>query len=154
MSPGDEELGPLLASLHRRMRDELEGVLLSACDPDAGIWERWAAVRVVENDARSCLLAERELVQAVVPRLSRASAEHLWAIGELLQILGARLAELGRLPQASQEFGSTAAKYRLALDYWCGNVEAFVGPLPVRAVPAALVEQIARYSEELAASGV
>ena len=71
MSPGDAQLGPLLASLHRRMRDELEGVLPSACDPDAGIWERWAAVRVVENDARPCLLAERELVQAVVPRQSR-----------------------------------------------------------------------------------
>lgn len=147
-------LGPLLASLHGRLREELEGSLTPASEPDAGIWIRWAAVRVLEGDLRPCLAAERDLVQAVIHRLSPDAAEHLWAVGELLQVLGARLADLGRLPQAGQEFARTADKYRLAFDYWCRNLEAFVGPLAVTAAPASLVGRVALLEEERAASGV
>ena len=138
----DTRLRPRLAELHARLREELDGVLPAACDPDAGIWARWAAVKVLEDELRPALQAERELVEAVGSRLSRASVEHLWMAGELLQALELRLAELGRMPRTCPEFISAAAAYRRAFDYWCRDVEAFVGSLPTDAVPAEMLARL------------
>ena len=139
MTGSETRLRPLLTGLHAHLCEQLEGVLPAACDPDAGIWTRWAAVRLLEEEVRPCLQVERELVEAVGSRLGRASAEHLWTTGELLHALEFRLAELGRLPRTCPEFTSTAAKYRRAFDYWCRDVEAFVGALPSAAVPPELL---------------
>lgn len=138
----DTRLRSLLAELHAHLREELDGVLPTACDPDAGIWARWAAVKVFEDELRPGLQAERELVDAVGSRLSRAQAEHLWVTGELLAALELRLGELGRMPRTCPEFISSAAGYRRAFDYWCRDVEAFVGPLPTAAVPAELLARL------------
>lgn len=148
MTRDETRLAPTLHSLHARLRAELEGVLDTACDPDAGLWDRWAAVRLIEQELRPCLEAERDLVQAVSDRLTRGAAEHLWTTGELLHVLGLRLAELGRVPRSCPEFASTAAKYRVAFDYWCRNVETFIGALPRAAVAEELVARIARLEQE------
>ena len=150
MTRPETRLGPMLESLHAQLREELDGVLHTACDPDAGIWQRWAAVRVVESDLHPCLQAERELVQAVHDQLAPGPAEHLWATGELLHALGLRLAELGRVPQTGGEFITTAAKFRLAYDYWCRNVEAYVGRLSSTTVPGEVLARLQQLEQERA----
>jgi hypothetical protein len=150
MTRPETRLGPMLQSLHAHLRAELEGVLLTACDPDAGLWDRWAAVRVLENELRPCLQAERELVEAVGDRLAHGAAEHLWTTGELLHALGLRLSELGRVPRSCPEFTSGAAKYRLAFDYWCRDIELYVGPLASATVPGDVLARIAQLEEERA----
>jgi hypothetical protein len=142
MTDSGRRLRPLLAGLHAHLREQLDAVLPSACDPDAGVWARWAAVKVLEDELRPALQAERELVEAVGNRLSRASVEHLWMAGELLQALELRLAELGRMPRTCPEFMSAAAGYRRAFDYWCRDVEAFVGALSSATVPAELLARL------------
>ena len=139
MTTSDTRLRPLLTGLHAHLREQLEGVLPTACDPDAGIWTRWAAIKVLEDELRPWLQAERELVEAVGSRLGRASAEHLWVTGELLHALELRIADLGRMPRTCPEFVSAAARYRRAFDYWCRDVEAFVGALSIAAVPPELL---------------
>jgi hypothetical protein len=62
--------------------------------------------------------------------------------GELLQALELRLAELGRMPRTCPEFMSAAAGYRRAFDYWCRDVEAFVGALSSAMVPAELLARL------------
>jgi hypothetical protein len=135
-------LGPLLTTLHEQMRGELDAAFDTACNPTAGVWDRWAAVRLVETELRPCLLAERDVVQAVGEGVPAGVAEHLWAVAELLNVLGARLCELGRMAQGGCEFLRTAEKYRLAFSYWCGNVETFVGPVSRSAVPNLLIARL------------
>jgi hypothetical protein len=150
MTRPEARLAPMLESLHAHLRGELDGVLLTACDPDAGLWDRWAAVRMIENDVRPCLQAERELVQAVSDRLAPAPAEHLWTTGELLHALGLRLAELGRLPRSCPEFTSSGAKYRIAFDYWCRALEGAVGALASTSVPGELLARLQQFEQERA----
>jgi hypothetical protein len=142
MTTPEMQLRPMLSNLHAHLREQLDSVLSPACDPDAGIWTRWAAVRLLEDELRPCLQAERELAGAVGQRLGRPAAEHLWTTGELLHALALRLAELGRMPRSCPEFVSTAAKYRLAFDYWCRDVEAFVGALSRAMAPPELVARV------------
>jgi hypothetical protein len=139
-------VGPLLERLHEQMRQALDERLLPACTDQAGVWDRWAAVRAIETELRPILVAERDLVHAVSPLLVSTAAEHLWAMGELLLVLGSRLCELGRMGQGGQEFLRTAEKFRLAFDYWCCNVEAFIGPLPQGRAPDGLLARLTGFN--------
>jgi hypothetical protein len=143
----DATLGPLLESLHEQIRGELDLTLSAACHPQAGVWDRWAAVRFVEAEARPALLAERKLVDAVMPSVPAGAHEHLWAVGELLVVLARRLCELGRLPQGGAEFLQTAEKFRLAFGYWCGSVELHVGPLDRSLVPDLHLARLAQLEQ-------
>ncbi len=142
MNPDDATLGPMLAHLHRHMRRELDAVLLAACGPSAGVWDRWGAVRLLDSELRPCLRAERDLVDRVIQSLPPASAEHLWTLGELLEALGRRLCELGRLAQGGADFVRAAEKYRLAFEYWCREVEGSIGPVDRDAAPADVVDRL------------
>jgi hypothetical protein len=142
MNPDDATLGPMLAHLHRHMRRELGTALLAACGPSAGVWDRWGAVRLLDTELRPCLRAERELVDGVIESVPLASAEHLWTLGELLEALGRRLCELGRLAQGGADFVRAAEKYRLAFEYWCWGVEGSVGPVDYDAAPADVLDRL------------
>jgi hypothetical protein len=135
-------LRPMLAQLHQGIRRELDGALLAACTPDAGPWDRWGAVRLLEAELRPRLRAERELVHAVLNGAPPAVAEQLWSLGELLEALGHRLCELGRTGHRSPEFVRTGDKYRLAVEYWCRAVENAVGNVARGVVPPQLLDRI------------
>ncbi len=105
------------------------------------------AVRLLDTELRPCLRAERDPVDRVIESGSAASAERLWTLGELLEALGRRLCELGRLAQGGTDFVRTAEKYRLAFEYWCREVEGSIGPVDRDAAPADVVDRL----EELAA---
>ena len=148
----DPSLQPLLRSLHEQLRGELNAAFDSACDPAAGVWDRWAAVRFLETELRPFLVAERDVVQAVGERVSAAVAEQLWAAGELLSVLAARVCELGRLAQGGVEFLQTAEKCRLAFGYWCGNVETFIAPIERSAAPSLVLARLQHMEERAGCS--
>jgi hypothetical protein len=144
-------IGPLLEDLHEQMQRAVSESLVPACTPEAGIWDRWKAVRAIETELRPALLTERELVQVLSRLLPPAAVEHLWAMGELLLVLGTQICELGRMAQGGQEFLRTGEKFRMAFDYWCYNVEAFIGPLPQGRAPDALLARLTGFNTEAAA---
>jgi hypothetical protein len=131
-----------LAGFHRQVRRELDTALLAACEPAAGVWDRWGAVRLLDTEIRPCLRAERDLVEAAIRGVPSPAVERLWALGELLEALGRRLCDLGRLAQGGAEFLRTAEKYRLAFDYWCREVDDSIGRLGRDTVPAALSRRL------------
>jgi hypothetical protein len=142
MNPDDTTLRPMVAHWHQHMRCEFDRVLLAACEPGAGVWARWGAVRLLDTELRPILRVERDLVDAALDAVTRADAEQLWTLGELLEAFGDRLCELGRSGQRAGDFAHTAEKYRLALEYWCRAVEGSVGRLEREAVPETLVDRL------------
>jgi hypothetical protein len=143
----DDHLSATLTRAHGNLRRELDGALLAACEPQAGVWDRWGAVRLIDAEIRPGLRAERDLVDAVIGAVPPANAEHLWTLGELLEALGDRLCELGRMGQRAVEFTRTAEKYRLAFEYWCRAVERSVGPLGAGTIPGKLVHRLEQTAE-------
>ena len=135
-------LRPMLTQLHQGIRRELDGALFAAGTPDAGPWDRWSAVRLLETELRPRLRVERELVHTVLNGAPPAVAEQLWSLAELLEALGHRLCELGRTGHRSPEFVRTGDKYRLALGYWCRAVECAVGDVAGSLVPPQLLDRI------------
>ncbi len=147
----DDRLSATLTRAHGNLRRELEGALLVACEPQAGVWDRWGAVRLIDTEIRPGLRAERDLVDTVIGVVPRADAEHLWTLGELLEALGDRLCELGRTGQRALEFTRTSEKYRLAFEYWCRAVEDSVGPLNTGTIPGKLVHRLEQTAERASA---
>jgi hypothetical protein len=142
MKADDTTLRPMLAHWHQQLRSGFDRVLLAACEPGAGVWDRWGAVLLLDTELRPVLRVERELVDAVLDAVPRPAAEQLWTLGELLEGFGERLCELGRSGQRAGDFARTAEKYRLALEYWCRAVEGSVGPLEREAAPETLVDRL------------
>ncbi|HEX2449583.1 MAG TPA: hypothetical protein VHJ69_00500 [Gemmatimonadales bacterium] len=140
-------LGPMLAQLHQGIRRDLDGVLLAACAPDAGPWDRWNAVRMLDSELRPRLRIERELVHTVTHGRPAATTEQLWSLGELLEALGHRLCEVGRSGQRASEFIRTADKYRLALEYWCRAVEIAAGEAARALAPGQLLDRLEAMAE-------
>jgi hypothetical protein len=146
MTPDDTTLHPLLAHWHQHVRSECDRVLLAACGPGAGVWDRWGAVQLLDRELRAGLRIERDLVDALLDAVPRTNAEQLWTLGELLEGLGDRLCELGRSGQRAGDFAHTAEKYRLALEYWCRAAEGSVGALERATAPETALDRL----EELA----
>lgn len=147
----DDRLGATLTRAHGNLRRELDGALLAACEPQAGVWDRWGAVRLINAEIRPGLRAERDLVDTVIGGVPPADAEHLWTLSELLEALGDRLCDLGRMGQRAMEFTRTAEKYRLAFEYWCRAVENSVGLLSAEIIPRKLVDRLEQTAERASA---
>ncbi|HET8623503.1 MAG TPA: hypothetical protein VFM14_08060 [Gemmatimonadales bacterium] len=147
MNTDSTVVGPMLGQLHQSIRQELDGVLLAACAPDAGPWQQWAAVRLLDTELRPRLRRERDLVHTVLRDAPAGIVEQLWSLGELLEALGHRLCEVGRTGQRAPEFVRIADKYRLALEYWCRAVEAAAGEVSIALAPPQLLEWLETMAE-------
>ncbi len=128
-------LRPILAREHAAWLAEVAAVLGQARLSDAGPWARWHAQRYLETDFPVRVKRERELVRSVTGRLSKAEAAHLWALGELLEVLPQHLGHLAGLCHRSAEFAEVTARISAVLDHWCRAVDEALGPLSVDAVP-------------------
>ena len=81
-------------------------------------------------------------MQSLAARLSEPERAHLWALGELLEVLPIYLSRLIRLCHRAGEFAEVTARIVTALDRWCRAVEDALGPLPVSALPRAMQEEL------------
>ena len=97
-------LRPLLAREHAEWRHEVDAALNAARRNEAGPWARWNALRYLAGGFPAQAAKERRLVQSVDARLSPAQRAHLWALGELLEILPAYLGHLIGLCHRAGDF--------------------------------------------------
>ncbi len=118
--------GALVGALqraHREWRKEVGEALARVRMPEAGVWERWAAVRYLMDDFGPRLDREAHILTGMADRLLAEYSGHVWALGELLQFLCYHLCELGPMPQCGPAFADAVTKLIRALDFWCAEVE-------------------------------
>ena len=148
-------LRPILAREHAAWLAEVSAALGPAQGIDAGPWMRWNALRYLQAKFPERVERERRLVQGVAARLSDAERAHLWALGELLEVLPAYLGHLIGLCHRAGEFTEVTARILTALDRWCRAVEGALGPLPVTALSREMREALgAGVAEPAVAGGV
>jgi hypothetical protein len=113
-----------LQQAHWEWRKEVEEGLVHVRLPEAGLWERWAAVRYLTDEFTPRLDREVHILTGLADRLPADRSGHVWALGELLQFLCRHLCELGAMAQAGPAFADTVTKLIRALHFWCVEVEA------------------------------
>ena len=122
--------GALVAALqqaHWEWREEVGEALVHVRLPEAGVWERWAALRYLTDGFTPRLDREVHILTGLADRLPVDQSGHVWALGELLQFLCRHLCELGAMSQAGPAFADAVTKLIRALDFWCVEVEGAVG---------------------------
>jgi len=118
--------GTLVAALqhaHGEWRKEVGEALARVGMPEAGVWERWAAVRYLMDDFGPRLDREAHILIDMADRLPAEHSGRVWALGELIQFLCHHLCELGAMPQCGPAFADAVTKLIRAFDFWCAEVE-------------------------------
>jgi hypothetical protein len=131
-------LRSLLVRQHTSWRAEVAAALGPAQQTDAGPWARWSALRYLEGTFPARVTRERLMVESVATRLSEDERAHLWALGELLEVLPAYLSHLVGLCHRANDYADVTSRVLTVLDRWCRAAEDALGPLPVGALPAQL----------------
>ncbi len=126
---------PFLQGLHRGWLEQVRIVVDPALHPEAGTWVRWRTVQYLEGGLARRFERERRAVVSLHACLTPAQARHLWAAGELLTQMLARLDQSVGLCHRKDEFDGMMRSLLAALEYWCQQVEDALGPVRWGAVP-------------------
>lgn len=120
---------PFLQGMHEQWLQEVRSVLDPARGEAAGIWLRWRAIDYLETGFKRRFDRERRAVSSMHGRLTGSQAGQLWVTGELvIQVLENVRHQVGLCHRAEQ-FDSLALTLLTALEYWCREVEASLGPV-------------------------
>ncbi len=112
-----------LQHAHWEWRKEVGEALARVRMPEAGVWERWAAVRYLMDDFAPRLDREAHILTSLADRLPAEHSGRVWALGELIQFLCHHLCELGAMPQCGPAFADAVTKLIRGFDFWCAEVE-------------------------------
>jgi hypothetical protein len=129
-----------LQHAHWEWRKEVEDALTHVRKPEAGLWERWAAVRYLMDQFAPRLDREVHILISLADRLPAGQGGHVWALGELLQFLCRHLCELGAMPQCGPAFADAVTKTIRALDFWCVEVEEAVSAAEAGGLPPETIQ--------------
>ncbi len=131
---------PMLAflqGLHRGWLQEVRDVLDPTLQEEAGVWMRWRAVQYLQCGFARRFERDRRAVLSLHSHLTLPQVSHVWAAGELLTQMLARLDQRVGLCQRGEEFAAMALNLLAALEYWCQQVEESLGPVRWGSVPPA-----------------
>jgi hypothetical protein len=120
-------LRPALERLHREWLEQVDAALQPARSADASIWVRWGAAQYVEHELLPHYRRELAAIGAVLARAEAGEKAHLWALGELIELLSGELGELVQLAQSGAAFAASTNKLLRALECWCRAVESAAG---------------------------
>jgi hypothetical protein len=147
------QAGTFSASLqqaHWEWRKEVGEALARVRGPEAGVWERSAAVHYLMDQFAPRLEREAHVLTAVGDLLPADQSGRVWALGELLQFLCHHLCELAAMPQCGPAFATAVTKLIRALDFWCMEIEAGVRAAESAGLPSVVKEE---FEELVAESG-
>ena len=140
-------VGSQLVPIHARWLAEVQRNVLPACDPRAGFWPRWGAVRYLADRFDRDFGLEGELLDGVVgevgPRAVQRPIEHR----RVLEILRHDLDWTGRRRGTGIPTAAIAGAFLQALRRWCVELERALSSLPLEeATPqtAALLAELDR----------
>lgn len=119
----DETLDVLLSPTHDVWIEEAGQLLMPPAAPGEAAWDRWAAIRYLNEGLVNRLRAERELIRVLRPFLTLREAVSLDAGEERVGRLVLALDRVARRRGATAEFAAVAAELLTALSVWCAEIE-------------------------------
>jgi hypothetical protein len=132
----DETLSAMLSPAHDVWIEEARQFILPATVADASFWERWSAVRYLNDQFLDRFTAERMLLAELRPFVATRETEMFAAGGDRVAELRLALDRVGRRRGTAAEFARVALKLLEALELWCAGVELSTAHLQPDALPS------------------
>ncbi|MER3406800.1 MAG: hypothetical protein C4289_17865 [Chloroflexota bacterium] len=121
--PNGRDATEAAARAHEAWLAEVREKLLPVRGGPCGLWERWSVVQYLEREFLPRYQKEREALEKWGRYLPAPQADHLWALGELLDFQRAQIADLVRLCKTGPAIAPVAHKFMRALECWCSEAE-------------------------------
>jgi hypothetical protein len=137
-------VGRRLASIHARWLAEVSRNLLPACDPRAGFWPRWTAVRYLADRFDRDYGLEGELLDALLDEVEPQAAHRLTHGRQALEILRRDLDWIGRRRGTGLPTAAILGAFLQTLRGWCAELERAVCFLRLPEVRPRAAELLAR----------
>jgi hypothetical protein len=137
-------VGGRLASIHARWLVEVSRNLLPACDPRAGFWPRWTAVRYLADRFDRDFGLEGELLDGLLDGIEFRAAERLTDDRRALEILRQDLDWIGRRRGTGLPTAAVAGAFLQTLRHWCAELERALWSLRLEEVRPPTAELLAQ----------
>ena len=118
-----------LVPAHDNWMADADRFLTPVIDTNATFWDRWAAVRYVEEQLVSRFESERELLQQLRAFLPAEIRERIRMQGERLSRLIENFNRVGRQRESAREVSHTARELIEALRLWYAEIELNAGSI-------------------------
>lgn len=132
--------------VHDNWMADADRFVLPVTNPDATFWERWAAVRYVEDQLPERFRLERALLQELRAFLIAEMRERLWMQADRLTRLLGDFHWLGRQRQCARELAHTARELLEALRLWYAEIEFAAGGIRWNGVGTEGIQLLAEFN--------
>jgi anaerobic selenocysteine-containing dehydrogenase len=122
-----DTLGNTFTVTHDHWMTDADRFLLPVTSADATFWERWGAMRYLNEHLRGQFQLEWQLLEQLRAFLPGEMRERLWMQAERLERLFEELGRLGRQRESAREVAHTARKVLEALRLWYAEIELAAG---------------------------
>jgi hypothetical protein len=122
-----DSLGPRFTVAHDNWMADGDRFLMPVTNADATFWERWAAVRYVEDQLLERFKLERALLEELRAFLTPKIREQLWMRADRLSRLLGEFTRLGRQRESARELAHTTRELLDALRLWLAEIEFAAG---------------------------
>jgi hypothetical protein len=132
--------------VHDNWMADADRFLLPVADPDATFWERWAAVRYVEDQLPERFHLERALLEELRAFLTPEIRERLWLQADRLTRLLGEFNHLGRQRESARELAHTTRDFLDALRLWYAEIEFSAGGIRWSDVSSEGIQLLAEFN--------
>jgi hypothetical protein len=122
-----DTLGPRITIAHDNWMADGDRFIVPVTDSDATFWERWAALRYVEDQLLERFRLERTLLEELHAFLVPEMRERLGMQADRLSRLFADFSRLGRQRESARELARTARDLLEAVRLWYAEIELATG---------------------------
>jgi hypothetical protein len=122
-------LASVLGPIHDYWISQTRRTVKPVLSRDASFWDRWTAVRYLDDQFDDHYRREVALVGSLVPLLPPAVAGRLTTLTETLDQSRTQLDRVGRRRGVARAVSVVAREFLDLFQLWCAEVEAAVGGL-------------------------
>ncbi len=147
---GAATLDAVLSHVHDGWVDQVRRFLVPATTSDAPFWDRWSAVRYLNDQFLAHFAMQRTLLTELRPLIGAHHLDGLDAGAERVARLRLGLDRIGRRRGTAAEFALMADELLAALERWCAEIELAVRHIDPEHLPQdgarslALLESVMR----------
>jgi hypothetical protein len=147
---GVVSLDALLSPMHDGWVEEIRRFLVPATTPNAPFWDRWSAVRYLNDQFLAHFTMQRTLLAELRPLIQPHHLDGIEAGTERVARLRLSLDRIGRRRGTAAEFALMADELLAALELWCAEIESAVRHVDAEHLPEdgarilALLESVMR----------
>lgn len=132
---GVASLDAVLSPMHDGWVEEVRRFLVPATTPDAPFWDRWSAVRYLNDQFLAHFTMQRTLLAELRPLTQPHHLDGIDAGAERVARLRLGLDRIGRRRGTAAEFALMADELLAALEQWCAEIELAVRHVDAEHLP-------------------